>query len=147
MSMLRIASSCMIIVTVLDMPSAYGSFHEGSTAEKEEPQAPTRREGGRRPGEVREKSRPAWPSRPSAAHCPGWRTCSNIPHHTGDQILVAMTLAWMSEALVYEARVGIDPALLVEAMRSSGVWRAAIIKIWRKCNNGLLLPIERRTTS
>ena len=79
--MLRIASSCMILVTVLDTPSAYGTFHGVSTAEKEEPQVPASREGGRRPGEARGKSRTAWPSRPSAAHCPGWRTCSNIPYH------------------------------------------------------------------
>jgi hypothetical protein len=34
MSILRIASSCMIRVTVLDTLSAYGSFHEVSTKEK-----------------------------------------------------------------------------------------------------------------
>src|SRR5919201_4128945 len=36
MSILRIASSCMIIVTVLDTPSAYESLHGVSMAEKEE---------------------------------------------------------------------------------------------------------------
>src|SRR6266700_8108137 len=126
MSILRIASSCMIIVTVLDTSSAYGSFHGVSMADKAKPQAPS----------------PRQPYRPSAAHCPGWRTCSNIPATLAHQILVAMTLAEMSEALVYKAKMGIDPALLAAAMRSSVVWRSAIIKMWRKCNNGLLLPIE-----
>src|SRR4029434_10402635 len=34
MSILRIASSCMIVVTVLDTPSAYGTFNGVSTEEK-----------------------------------------------------------------------------------------------------------------
>src|SRR6266702_3648218 len=72
MSILRIASSCRVIVAVLDMPSAYGSLRGVSMAEKAEPQAPARRDGvegpGRR-GENRELPNPYCNS-PCAA-CPG----------------------------------------------------------------------------
>ncbi len=45
-----------------------------------------------------------------------------------NQILVAVTLAGMSEALVYGAKAGIDPALLVEAM-SAGFARCGALDI------------------
>ena len=45
-----------------------------------------------------------------------------------NQILVAVTLAGMSEALVYGAKAGIDPALLVEAM-SAGLARCGALDI------------------
>lgn len=45
-----------------------------------------------------------------------------------NQILVAVTLAGMSEALVYGAKAGIDPALLVEAM-SAGLARCGSLDI------------------
>src|SRR5262249_30645384 len=45
-----------------------------------------------------------------------------------NQILVAITLAGMSEALVYGAKAGIDPALLVEAM-SAGLARCGALDI------------------
>lgn len=45
-----------------------------------------------------------------------------------NQILVAITLAGMGEALVYGAKAGIDPALLVEAM-SAGLARCGSLDI------------------
>ena len=45
-----------------------------------------------------------------------------------NQILVAVTLAGMGEALVYGAKAGIDPALLVEAM-SAGLARCGSLDI------------------
>lgn len=45
-----------------------------------------------------------------------------------NQILVAITLAGMGEALVYGAKAGIDPALLVEAM-SAGLARCGALDI------------------
>jgi 2-hydroxy-3-oxopropionate reductase len=45
-----------------------------------------------------------------------------------NQILVSVTLAGMSEALVYGAKAGIDPALLVEAM-SAGLARCGALDI------------------
>jgi len=45
-----------------------------------------------------------------------------------NQILVAVTLAGMGEALVYGAKAGIDPALLVEAM-SAGLARCGVLDI------------------
>jgi 2-hydroxy-3-oxopropionate reductase len=45
-----------------------------------------------------------------------------------NQILVAVTLAGMSEALVYGAKAGIDPAILVEAM-SAGLARCGALDI------------------
>src|SRR5262249_62203922 len=45
-----------------------------------------------------------------------------------NQILVAVTLAGMGEALVYGAKAGIDPALLVEAM-SAGMARCGALDI------------------
>lgn len=45
-----------------------------------------------------------------------------------NQILVAVTLAGMSEALVYGTKAGIDPALLVEAM-SAGLARCGALDI------------------
>jgi 2-hydroxy-3-oxopropionate reductase len=45
-----------------------------------------------------------------------------------NQILVAVTLVGMSEALVYGAKAGIDPALLVEAM-SAGLARCGALDI------------------
>jgi len=45
-----------------------------------------------------------------------------------NQILVSVTLAGMSEALIYGAKAGIDPALLVEAM-SAGLARCGALDI------------------
>ncbi|MBM3226656.1 MAG: 2-hydroxy-3-oxopropionate reductase [Candidatus Tectomicrobia bacterium] len=45
-----------------------------------------------------------------------------------NQILVAITLAGMGEALVYGTKAGIDPALLVEAM-SAGLARCGVLDI------------------
>ena len=60
----------MIVVTVLDMPSAYGSLHVVSMAEKAEPQAPVRREGVEDPGR-RGKNR--------ALHSPAAHRCFGAP--------------------------------------------------------------------